>query len=143
MQSYHNLNKQTKQKRRRWDSNPRVQSTMDQQSIALTTRPPRLVRECFFAFINQINKCLLLSLQCLVYITLFTFICSLSYLLKRALISIVNLFIQQCFVSITQFEAYMFITYIQKALEYKEVLLTNFAKFITELNLNIKQFFSL
>ena len=28
--------------RRGWDSNPRVQSTMDQQSIALTTRPPRL-----------------------------------------------------------------------------------------------------
>ena len=29
--------------RRGWDSNPRGQSPMDQQSIALTTRPPRLL----------------------------------------------------------------------------------------------------
>ena len=28
-------------KRRGWDSNPRGQSPMDKQSIALTTRPPR------------------------------------------------------------------------------------------------------
>ena len=42
--------------RRGWDSNPRVQSTLDQQSNALTTRPPRLhcaIMSCFLPALFQ------------------------------------------------------------------------------------------
>src|SRR4029434_2671271 len=49
MASYARLRKTTQAfegpSRRGWDSNPRVQSTMDEQSIALTTRPPRHIEE--------------------------------------------------------------------------------------------------
>ena len=49
MASYARLRKTTQAlegpSRRGWDSNPRVQSTMDQQSIALTTRPPRHIED--------------------------------------------------------------------------------------------------
>ena len=37
------VNHLEKYNRRGWDSNPRGETPMDQQSIALTTRPPRLV----------------------------------------------------------------------------------------------------
>ena len=45
--------------RQGWDSNPRSQREMDQQSIALTTRPPChllfQLSQCFLNFLNLLN----------------------------------------------------------------------------------------